>query len=245
MLAKGPGVHQRGRALQRLHQVGLDRLLHQHGQRAGAADVFGGDRVALPVQADHHAAKALAHVVERGGERQNRHDLTGHGDVEAGLARAPLLLRPLAHSDLAQRAVVGVHHAAPGDGGRIDVQAHEAADLLRRQVVGVGLVDAQFLEAQQHGAGEVALAAFGRAEALEEGGVVHVRLMEHARVDGRSQQVVGCGDGVQVAGEMQVELLHRDHLAVAAARRAALDAEGRSLAGLADVGEDLLAQVRA
>jgi len=168
-----------------------------------------------------------------------------HGDVEAGLARAPLLLRPLAHSDLPQRAVVGVQHPAPGDGGRVDIQAHEAADLFRRQVVGIGLVDAQFLEAQQHGAGEVALAAFGRAEALEEGGIVHVRLVEHARVDGCSQQVVGRSDGVQVAGEVQVELLHRDHLTVTAAGRAALDAEGGSLAGLADAGEDLLAQVRA
>src|SRR5713226_8037380 len=43
---------------------------------------------------------------------------------------------------------------------------------------------------------------------------------------------------------MEVELFHRDDLAVAAAGRAALDAERRALAGLANTGEHLLAQMR-
>src|SRR6266853_6632338 len=43
---------------------------------------------------------------------------------------------------------------------------------------------------------------------------------------------------------MEVELFHRDNLAVAAAGRAAFDAERRSLAGLANAGEHLLAEVR-
>jgi hypothetical protein len=46
-VGKRPGMDERGRAFQRLHQVGLDGVLHQHGQRARAADVLGGDRVAL------------------------------------------------------------------------------------------------------------------------------------------------------------------------------------------------------
>ena len=44
---------------------------------------------------------------------------------------------------------------------------------------------------------------------------------------------------------MEIELLHRNDLAVAAARRTALDAERRSLARLADAGEDVLLQVGA
>ena len=47
-------------------------------------------------------------------------------------------------------------------------------------------------------------------------------------VDHRRQQVVGGRDGVEVAGEVEVEQLHRDDLAVAAAGRAALDAERRA-----------------
>ena len=69
--------------------------------------------------------------------------------------------------------------------------------------------------------------------------------VEHAGIDRRCQQVVGCGDGVDVAGEMQVEILHRDHLGIAAASRPALDAKGRTLAWLADAGDHALAQMRA
>jgi hypothetical protein len=44
-------------------------------------------------------------------------------------------------------------------------------------------------------------------------------------VEERGGEVVGGADGVDVAGEVEVEVLHRDDLAVAAARRAALDPE--------------------
>ena len=44
-------------------------------------------------------------------------------------------------------------------------------------------------------------------------------------VDQRGEQVVGGADGVEVAGEMEVDVLHRHDLGVAAAGRAALDAE--------------------
>jgi hypothetical protein len=50
-------------------------------------------------------------------------------------------------------------------------------------------------------------------------------------------QVVGRGDGMDVAGEVQVEIFHGDHLAVTAASSAALDPKGWTLAGLADGGE--------
>ncbi len=53
-------------------------------------------------------------------------------------------------------------------------------------------------------------------------------------VDHRGEQVVGGGDGVVVAGEVQVEPLHRYHLAIAAACGAALDAECRAHRRLAD-----------
>ena len=74
-VGKRSGVHEGGRALQGLHQVGLDGVLHQDGQRAGHAQVLGGDRFALLVGAKDHAAKALAHVCQAGGQGQDGHDL--------------------------------------------------------------------------------------------------------------------------------------------------------------------------
>jgi hypothetical protein len=57
----------------------------------------------------------------------------------------------------------------------------------------------------------------------------------------RRQQVVGRGDGVEVAGEVEVDVLHRHHLRVAAARRAALHAEARAEARLAQADHGALA----
>ena len=48
-----------------------------------------------------------------------------------------------------------------------------------------------------------------------------------------AQQVVGRGDGVQVAGKVQVDALHGHHLGIAAARRAALHAKHRAQRRLA------------
>ena len=47
-------------------------------------------------------------------------------------------------------------------------------------------------------------------------------VVQHGR-----QQVVGRADGVEVAGKMQVDVLHGHHLSIPAAGRAALDAEHR------------------
>ena len=49
-------------------------------------------------------------------------------------------------------------------------------------------------------------------------------------VDQRGEQVVGDADRVEVAGEMEVDVLHRHHLRVAAAGRAALHPEHRARA---------------
>ncbi len=60
-------------------------------------------------------------------------------------------------------------------------------------------------------------------------------------VDQRRQQVVGGGDGVEIAGEMEVHVLHRHDLRIAAAGRTTLDAEIRPERGLADAGDRRLA----
>ena len=65
--------------------------------------------------------------------------------------------------------------------------------------------------------------------------------VEDVAVDERSQHVVGRGDGVEVAGEVEVEVLHRHHLREPAAGGAALDAEDRSQRGLAQAQDRALA----
>ena len=49
------------------------------------------------------------------------------------------------------------------------------------------------------------------------------------------------GDGVHIAGEMQVDVFHRDDLGPAAAGSAALDAEDRTEGRLAQGEADVLA----
>src|SRR3546814_14745532 len=60
-------------------------------------------------------------------------------------------------------------------------------------------------------------------------------------VDQGRQQVVRRGDGVEVAGEVEVDVLHRHHLGVAAAGGAALHAEAGPERGLAQAHHRLLA----
>ena len=60
-------------------------------------------------------------------------------------------------------------------------------------------------------------------------------------VDQRRKQIVRGGDGVEVAGEMEVHVLHRHDLRIAAAGSAALDAEIGAERGLADADDGLLA----
>jgi len=48
------------------------------------------------------------------------------------------------------------------------------------------------------------------------------------RVDHRREQVVRRRDRVQIAGEVEVQVLHRHDLRVTASRRSALDTEHRA-----------------
>ena len=69
-----------------------------------------------------------------------------------------------------------------------------------------------------------------------------VPVME-VRVDQRREQVVRGRDRVQVAGEVQVQVLHRDDLRVAAAGSAALHAEHRPERRLAQAEDRLAAEL--
>ena len=176
-----PGVDEGRPALQRLDEVRLDRLAHEHRHRAGDLELLERDRLALERLGDDHPAEARAQVVDVAGQGEDRHDLRRGGDVPLRFAH----VRLFAQTDLdpPQRAIVDVDDPRPADRRRVDAQRVAA-----EQVV----------------------------------------------VEERGAQVVRRGDGVQVAREMDVDLFHRQDLAVAAAGGAALEAEDRAQRRLAD-----------
>jgi len=117
--------------LERLHQGRHDGILHEHGDGAGAANVLGRDRRSVLRAADHHAAESLAHVGERGRERQDGHDLGRDGNVERGLARHKVLGLGVADRDATQESIVGVDHSVERDGRRVDVQSNQTYESAR------------------------------------------------------------------------------------------------------------------
>ena len=187
---KRAAVDERRGALQRLHEVRLERVLEQRGHGARRLQVARGHGLVVVGVAHDDLCQAFLEVADGGGEAEHGHDLAGDGDVKAVLARHALHPAAQAVDDIAQLAVVHVHAALPGD--LLDVDAQPVA-----------LLDV---------------------------------VVQH-----RGQQVVRRADGVEVAGEVQVDVLHRHNLRVAAAGRAALHAEHRAEARLAQREDRVLA----
>ena len=66
-VGKRAAVHQAGGAFERLHQVGLDRVLHQRGHRAFRMQVTREDWLACVGIGDQNVTEALFQVVQVGG----------------------------------------------------------------------------------------------------------------------------------------------------------------------------------
>ena len=80
-------VDERRLALERLHEVRLDRVLEHDRHCARGLDVLGRHRLALVRLADRDPPEPLAQVGEVARDGDETHDLARGGDVEAGLAR--------------------------------------------------------------------------------------------------------------------------------------------------------------
>ena len=173
-IGEGATVDKRRRTLERLDQIGFERILEECRHGALGLKVAGADGLAGIAVADDNLAQALLEVVDARGQAQDCHDLGGNGDVEAVLARHALSLAANAVDDVAQLTVVHVDDALPGDA--LDVDAELVA--LLNMVV-------------EHG----------------------------------GQQVVGGTDGMEVAGKVQVDVLHGDDLSPTAAGGTALHAK--------------------
>ncbi|KAH3661211.1 hypothetical protein OGAPHI_006618 [Ogataea philodendri] len=238
-------VHKHRRSLERLHQVWLDCVLQESGNGARTANVFCRNRLARLAGSNHNSARTGSQVLQVLGQRQNGHDLRGNGDVEPGLTHKALLCRSLTNGDLSQKPVVHVHHALDLDGGRVDVESGEPGGLLLGQFVRVGLGDAQFLQPFQHRRSERSLSLLGRNQTLVQRLVALGGLVEHSRVNGSSQQVVGCTNCVDVSGQVHVELVHRNHLSVSSTSSTPLHTKRWTHGRLSDVGNGRNADVGA
>ena len=189
-IGERPAMHEGRIVFERLHQIGLHRVLEQHGHRPVGLDVAAVDRRLVAPVGDHDGSEPLLQILEIPGETQDRHHFRRHRDVEPGLAREAVGDAAEIDHNIPERPVVHVHHPAPDDPARVDFQLVAPVDVV---------------------------------------------------VDHRREQVVGAGDGMKIAGEMQVHLFHRHDLRHAAARGPALHAEIRPQRSLADADHCLLA----
>ncbi len=125
-----PAVDERGIVLERLHQVGLERVLQEHRHRPVRLEVLRADRLLIACVADHNVAQAFLEILQRGGEAEDGHHLGGHHDVEAVLARIPVGRPAERNHDVAQRTIVHVEHALPLDPACIDAERVAVVDVV-------------------------------------------------------------------------------------------------------------------
>jgi len=86
MFAKGPQWDERRLAFERLHEVRLDRLLQEHGHRAGGAQLLSSDALAVVGVADRDRTESLTQVLQVRRDGGDRHHFGCRSDVEARLS---------------------------------------------------------------------------------------------------------------------------------------------------------------
>ncbi len=82
-------------------------------------------------------------------------------------------------------------------------------------------------------------------QAVKQSFITLAAFVEHTRVNSGCQQIISGGDGVDIAGHVQVHVFHRNDLGITSASRATFDAKGWTLRRLANSGDDSFAQMRA
>jgi hypothetical protein len=112
-VAERTGVHQRWLPFERLHDVGLDRVLHHHRHRAGDLQHLRGDRLAIIGIRDDDAAETSTKIGEAARQREDRHHFRGRGDDELALTGEAVRLATEPDHRVTQLAVVHVQRARP------------------------------------------------------------------------------------------------------------------------------------
>ncbi len=135
-------MHEDRIVLQRLHEVGHERILEQDGHRAGGTNVARGHRLAVAGFGDNDVAKPALEVGKVAGQAEDGHHFRGDRDVETVLARKPIRYPSQRGHDVAERAVIHVHHTAPEDTPWINAERIAPVDMIVdhccQQIVGCG-----------------------------------------------------------------------------------------------------------
>ena len=158
-------------------------------------------------------SETFPHIGEAGCQREDCHDFAGNGDIESGAARDSFLVGTESDFDFSQKTIVGIHHAPPSNAFGVDIEPHETRNLFRRERIGVGFLDSEFFQSPKHGRGKRTFPVFSaRAETAEERLVALTRFVEDARINRGGEEIVRCGNRVNISGEMKIEILHRHDL---------------------------------
>ena len=127
-VAERPGVQEHGLVLEGLHEVGLDRVAHDDGHRAGDPEIVGGHRASVAGRGHDDPAEPCAKVLEIARQGEDRHDLRRRGDHEALLPGDAVDLAAEPDHGVAELAVVDVEGARPGDRLGVDLERVAVVD---------------------------------------------------------------------------------------------------------------------
>lgn len=126
--------------LQRLHEVGLERVLEQRRHRARHLEVARRNRLFVVGVAHDDAPKARLEVRDVGGKAQHRHDLARDRDVVAVLSRGAVDTPAETIHEEAKLTVVHIDAALPRDPAWVYGKRVALIDMViqhrREQVVG-------------------------------------------------------------------------------------------------------------
>ena len=108
--------------LNRLHQVGRDRVFHKRRHRALRMQVAGRYRLTVIIVGDDNAAEPFFHIFEIMRKTQNRHDFGRDRNIKAVFARHAVHFAAQTDHDMAQCPIIHIDHAFPHDPTRINAQ---------------------------------------------------------------------------------------------------------------------------
>ena len=226
-VGEGAAVDKRGRALERLHQVGLERILKQRGHGTLGLKVAGTDGLTGKAVADDDLAQALLEVADTRRQAQDCHDLGGDGDIEAVLARHALGLTANTVDDVAQLTVVHIDDALPSDALNVNTELIALLNMVvehgGQQVIGgadsmevTGKVQVDIL----HG-DDLSPAAAGSAALNAKDGAERRLAQGHGTLDAASAQAIGQTDGrggLTLARRRWVDSSHENELGLVISR---------------------------
>ena len=127
------------RAFERLHKVGLERVLQQGRHSALGLQIVCSDRLSVKGVGNDHPAKAGFQISNVGGKAQHCHNLTCYSNIESILAGDALRLAAETVYNVAELAVVHIDGTLPSDLLCIDAKGIALLDVIvehcREQVV--------------------------------------------------------------------------------------------------------------